>query len=48
MIANVTKIGSTEQGIADGMYEHIAIGMSHTAPIIRDLDSSEEEIQTIL
>jgi hypothetical protein len=43
MCANVTQRRRPDQGIADGVQQHIGIGVAVEAAIVRNLDAADDE-----
>ena len=44
MIADVTHISSSKNGVADGMNENVCIGMAEQSVCVLQLDSAEPEV----
>lgn len=43
MLAQVAEVGGAEQGVADGVAEHIRVGMPGEAEWMFDLDAAEHQ-----
>lgn len=44
MISDITHVGGAQQGIANGMYQHIGIAVAQQSQFIIYLDSSQPQV----
>ena len=44
MIADIAHVGGTQQGIADGMDEHISIAVAQQAQFMVDADAAQPQV----